>query len=320
MWMTISRKLKNRWDVYPTLKEVLSSTYNLSTSPFGITETGLQDFRGIKLIGDKDESVFLSVSLKDSDFSGSLWNSFQISEQGDSQVTIENVKFDGSTFKNEYFCDEMFGMGAHFISCSFANCVYKGVDFVGAKLQGCDFSNIKKNIRLNFIYCTLIENCRFQGEIHKAMFGISPLKECSFKGKLYDCIFYGVDKTPNNGGIVPPEEVDNRMDTIDFSQAEVISCSFRDFCYLDKVKPSPQNCLVKITNEFYLKLRELIEQEPLAKDREELLQYTSLFCQPSPSIPYNIYHPEYFESDSELGHKWYNFICHSAEETNCRIK
>ena len=76
--MAISIKLKKRWDVYPTLQEVLTATQNLSVSPFGTTiDDDLQDFRGIKLIG-KGECI--NVSLSNSDFSGSLWQNFQIAE------------------------------------------------------------------------------------------------------------------------------------------------------------------------------------------------------------------------------------------------
>ncbi|GJH40400.1 hypothetical protein RCZ04_09500 [Capnocytophaga sp. HP1101] len=50
--MPISIKLKKRWDIYPTLQDVLTATQNLSVSPFGTTlDDELQDFRGIKLIG-----------------------------------------------------------------------------------------------------------------------------------------------------------------------------------------------------------------------------------------------------------------------------
>ena len=51
--MAISIKLKKRWDAYPALQDVLAATKNLSVSPFGLTEEGLQDFRGIKLIGER---------------------------------------------------------------------------------------------------------------------------------------------------------------------------------------------------------------------------------------------------------------------------
>lgn len=53
--MAISIKLKRRWDEYPALQDVLTATKNLSVSPFGLTEEGLQDFRGIKPIGKIEE-------------------------------------------------------------------------------------------------------------------------------------------------------------------------------------------------------------------------------------------------------------------------
>ncbi len=76
--MPIPLKFKKRWEIYPTLQDVLTATQNLSVSPFGTTiDDDLQDFRGIKLIG-KGECI--NVSLNNSDFSGSLWQNFQIAE------------------------------------------------------------------------------------------------------------------------------------------------------------------------------------------------------------------------------------------------
>nr|DAJ64945.1 MAG TPA: hypothetical protein [Caudoviricetes sp.] len=54
--MPIPAKLKKRWDIYPTLEDVLSATQNLSVSPFGTTENGLLDFRGIKLDSGLDKN------------------------------------------------------------------------------------------------------------------------------------------------------------------------------------------------------------------------------------------------------------------------
>ena len=94
--MAISTKLKKRWDVYPTLQELLTATQNLSVSPFGLTEEGLQDFRGIKLIGERVQvplrngymweniSKPLHISLSYADFSGSVWQYFAIEETDDS--------------------------------------------------------------------------------------------------------------------------------------------------------------------------------------------------------------------------------------------
>ena len=75
-------------------------------------------------------------------------------------------------------------------------------------LKDCRFTQIKKNIRLKFNSCKLLENCLFSGEIHKALFWYSNLKNCTFEGLLYDCSFYGAEKTGDlrKGEIIPPEK------------------------------------------------------------------------------------------------------------------
>ncbi len=47
--MRLPRALKQHWQQYPTLRAPLRATENLSHSPFGQTEDGLADFRGIRL-------------------------------------------------------------------------------------------------------------------------------------------------------------------------------------------------------------------------------------------------------------------------------
>ena len=42
--------------MYPTMEGVLSATQNLSVTPFGTTENGLMDFRGIKLDSGLDKN------------------------------------------------------------------------------------------------------------------------------------------------------------------------------------------------------------------------------------------------------------------------
>ena len=61
--MPIPAKLKKRWDIYPTLEDVLSATQNLSVSPFGTTENGLLDFRGIKLESGLDKNYAQTYEL-----------------------------------------------------------------------------------------------------------------------------------------------------------------------------------------------------------------------------------------------------------------
>ena len=331
--MAISIKLKKRWDAYPALQDVLAATKNLSVSPFGLTEEGLQDFRGIKLIGERAQvplrngykweniSQPLHTSLSYADFSGSVWQYFAIEETEDFTPVIDHVIFDESVFQLSAYA--ICGNGATFLSCSFAGCKYKWGEFIGAMLKDCRFTQIKKNVRLKFNSCKLLEDCLFSGEIHKALFWHSSLKNCTFEGTLYDCSFYGVEKITDlrKGEIIPPENVDNRMDGVDFSKADIIMCNFWSFCYLDKVKPSKNNCVFKVTDEFYSCLLSVIENSdsPL---KEELIKEAKSDFAPHPTTPYEVIHPKDFlyPEKAELAQALYDLVCEAAEATGCRVK
>lgn len=215
------------------------------------------------------------------------------------------------------------GNGATFLSCSFAGCKYKWGEFIGATLKDCRFTQIKKNVRLKFNSCKLLEDCLFSGEIHKALFWYSNLKNCTFEGLLYDCSFYGAEKTGDlrKGEIIPPENVDNRMDGVDFSKADIIMCSFWSFCYLDKVKPSKNNCIFKVTDEFHNYLLSIIENSdsPL---KEELIKEAKSDFAPHTTTPYEVAHPKDFlyPEKAELSQQLYDFVCKAAEATGCRVK
>ena len=331
--MAISIKLKKRWDVYPALQDVLAATKNLSVSPFGLTEEGLQDFRGIKLVGERAQvplrngymweniSKPLHTSLSYADFSGSVWQYFAIEETDDFTPVIDHVIFDESMFELSAYA--ICGNGATFLSCSFAGCKYKWGDFIGATLKDCRFTQIKKNIRLKFNSCKLLEDCLFSGEIHKALFWHSSLKNCTFEGALYDCSFYGVEKITDlrKGEIIPPENVDNRMDGVDFSKADIIMCNFWSFCYLDKVKPSKNNCVFKVTDKFHNCLLSIIKNSdsPL---KEELIKEAKSDFAPHAATPYKVAHPKDFlyPEKAELAQALYDLVCEAAEATGCRVK
>ena len=331
--MAISIKFKKRWDVYPALQDVLAATKNLSVSPFGLTEEGLQDFRGIKLIGERAQvplrngymweniSKPLHTSLSYADFTGSVWQYFAIEETADFTPVIDHVIFDESVFELSVYA--ICGNGATFLSCSFAGCKYKWGDFIGATLKDCRFTQIKKNVRLKFNRCKSLENCLFSGEIYKALFWYSNLKDCTFEGTLYDCSFYGAEKAGDlrKGEIIPPENVDNRMDGLDFSKADIIMCNFWSFCYLDKVKPSKNNCVFKVTDEFYSCLLSVIENSdsPL---KEELIKEAKSDYAPHPTTPYEVIHPKDFlyPEKAELAQALYDLVCEAAEATGCRVK
>ena len=113
------------------------------------------------------------------------------------------------------------------------------------------------------------------------------------------------------------------MDGLDFSKADIIMCSFQSFCYLDKVKPSKNNCVFKVTDEFHNCLLTAIESSdsPL---KEKLIEYAKLFYAPHTTTPYEVVHPNNFSfkhpEETELSQQLYDFVCKAAEATGCRVK
>lgn len=98
--------------------------------------------------------------------------------------------------------------------------------------------------------------------------------------------------------------------------------SFAD-CYLDRVKPSPNNCLVHCTEAFFDKLCELVEAK--ASDDEMIMRYAKAFYRSHPRTPYTFAHPKDFTNPKEpesfvFAQRLYDLVCEAAEATNCRIK
>ena len=113
------------------------------------------------------------------------------------------------------------------------------------------------------------------------------------------------------------------MDGVDFSKADIIMCSFQSFCYLDKVKPSKNNCVFKVTDEFHNYLLTAIESSGSSL-KERLIEYAELFYAPHTTTPYEVAHPNNFSfknpEEAELSQQLYDFVCKASEATGCRVK
>jgi len=89
------------------------------------------------------------------------------------------------------------------------------------------------------------------------------------------------------------------------------------------VKPSKNNCVFKVTDEFHNYLLTAIESSdsPL---KEKLIEYAKLFYAPHTTTPYEVAHPNNFSfkhpEEAELSQQLYNFVCKAAEATGCRVK
>ena len=325
--MPIPTKLKKRWDVYPTLQDVLTATHNLSQSPFGLTEDGLHDFRGIKLQMPSDSVYYenheLPVSLHRADFSGSTWENVSLTTADDAQPCIVfDCLFDESKHYNSLSSFSRIC----FENCSFHACTFKHFYFAGS-LKNCRITGIKKNNSKLEFGCDFISDCLFEGEMRKLKFWGSPLDNCTFKGTLYDCSFEGLNINSDKWkqGYVSPDEVDNRFNNLDCTEAEFIMCTFHSFCYLDRVKPSSNNCLVHITDEFFAELNRLIASQADADLTGKLLDWARLFYRPHIQIPYKFAHPDDFVHANKpetipFARQLYDFVCQAAEATGCRVR
>lgn len=275
--MAIPRKLKQRWEAYPTLKEVLKATKNLSVSPFGKTEEGLTDFRGIQLVAPKvedlkkqlpkTETIFRDSALKDADFSGSLWFDVSLDHSDDDKyMEIENVRFTGSKFDG-YYSRRL----ASVINCDFDSCVFKGLYFYDAK--NCRFTNMKKSSRLEF-NSGEVENCLFGGYIYKARFHHTTVKNSKFVGTLYDGRF---DSESNTQFV--------KWENVDATEANFVICSVWNHDF-SELYTSPSNCVMKLTEAFYERAIANAKAHPTMA--EALEKQVEMWLKPHPTTPYEI--------------------------------
>lgn len=331
--MPIPASLKKRWHTLGNTRQILAATQNLTISPFDRTEDGLLDFRGIQLIGDERSQEEIAKLppiaqfpaglliphrgvLRDADFSGSQWSDVSVAHQNDGEtMRFDNVRFNGSTFKAKNAAN-FGGLGAHLVACDFDGCAFpKNIAFTRATLQNCRFTRIKKSSRLTFLH-SLLENCTFEGDIHKADFDATPMKNCTFSGSLKDCFFRGEFSLAKQDAQTP-------LENADFSQAELLVCTIANYDF-STAKPSPSNCIVRQTQPFYEALANLIRQQKTAHANRLLEEAED--CLPHPQTPYGVFHADQLATlspkhyDAETSRLFYDCVCQAAEATGCRVK
>ena len=87
------------------------------------------------------------------------------------------------------------------------------------------------------------------------------------------------------------------------------------------MKPSENNCVFKLTDEFHNCLLSIIENSnsPL---KEELIKEAKSDFAPHTTTPYRVAHPKDFlyPEEAELTQALYDFVYEAAEATGCRVK
>jgi uncharacterized protein YjbI with pentapeptide repeats len=326
-------ELKKRWNIFSDSEEVFRKTRKFSVSPFGRTEEGLLDFRGLpltsSLIIENDPgagwcSEAHRADISDADFSESSWQGFDLEHS-----TLERCRFSKAKFVGNLFFRE-----TCFTGCVFEDCSFRDVRFVDSKIEKTHFRKlkVKTSKQLNFI-AAKIDGCSFEGTMRKISFSmgaVSSISHTSFSGTLTDCTFWGhpevilLDAEKGIYGKIPPSEVDNRMDGVDFSKASLILCSISNsYCYLDKViPPAPENnCIALLNAAFYDRLTDLLTQEMPPALAEEAVSFTELFFKPHVCTPYGVMGPHDFVKDfgEDGARRFYELFLRAAIETGVKV-
>jgi uncharacterized protein YjbI with pentapeptide repeats len=205
--------LIERWDP--------SFPANLDGAPFGYTDEGYKDFRGLPYV--KYEKIYCSgffkLDLSYADFSG---------------VSLKNLEFIDCRFTGANFSDIY---EAH---CSFFGCVYKKCSFkkaiVGIRtsryedcvFEECDFRAADFS---NAVYRkTLFLNNRF-GNSHMNATGFW---DCKFLGVLYGVTFHG-DYMYESEYERFGRPNDTGLHNVDFMDAHLQMVGFDDHCGLENI-------------------------------------------------------------------------------------
>ncbi|HRF82549.1 MAG TPA: pentapeptide repeat-containing protein, partial [Flavobacteriales bacterium] len=193
----------------------------ISESPFGMTEDGLLDFRGLQF-GQRVE--LLRVEFKAADFSKAQFKDARIGLS-----TFTDSLWEKSDFRG------LVESGSKYIRCRFTNCAingsfigYKGTHFDTCFFKGCNFKRTSF-IRPEFDDC-IFDNNNFNG---CDFFG-SSFERCEFNGVLKDVRLRGGFPLPDFESKYGKSRP-NKMLNVSFKNADLIEMTYSDRCDLSTV-------------------------------------------------------------------------------------
>lgn len=266
------RTLKSRWFENNDAKKALDGIKLIfknggmlknEHSPFGLTEDGLIDFRGIDLRQQQIKKINVqNIDLSQSQFVNS-W--------------IEDSVFENANFENVDF-SEMSEHGNQFHKVRFSNCKfnYAAIGYKGSQYEDCLFekSNFTKAIftRGEFTKSQLID-CKLKG----IDFNASSFENCSFVGKLEDVWFRGGYAYPSDNTNFGKAKK-NQMKNVSFSNAILEGVNFSNGCDLSTVQlPSTNNYILFDNWKKRLEHLKKVIKEWAAPQREEAEIFSNTF-------------------------------------------
>jgi uncharacterized protein YjbI with pentapeptide repeats len=273
-----------------------------SSKPFQQSQFGshgdLLDFRGYSPQDFSSSSGAYTIEntrAKKVDLSGSRF----------STVNFFACKFVECVFDEVVFEeDTRFWRQCEFIDCTFLNATFSNCAFNDVTFLRCTFKGTKWKTKNVFSVCTF-QNCTLSSNIKNIDFSDANFDNSKFVGVLENVTFLGWSNVPEKYCIdgewidIPIECLPNKMNGIDFSEAELILCNFSQYCHLENIKPplTDNNCAFHITEEFYNTFTSIIE-EKWKKTKptyyENGIFFANVFYKPDPRLPAAIAHKDNF--------------------------
>lgn len=265
--------LKDRWIVNDNAKKALGEikllfrnggTLKNEHSPFGLTEDGLIDFRGI----DLSQQKIRKIKLKNIDFSHSQFSHSRIEDSVFETVYFDNVDFTDISEQGNLFYE------VKFFKCKFN---LAGLGYDGSQYRHCSFekSSFKKSVFIRGEFSkTQFIDCKLKG----VDFNASSFNECSFVGKLEDVWFRGGYAFPSDDTNFGKAKK-NQMRNVSFSGAILEGVNFSNECDLSTVQLPDTNNYILFDNwkKRLEHLNEVIKEWPTSQRTEaEIFSFSFL--------------------------------------------
>ena len=196
--------------------------FEVTESPFGVTEDSRLDLRGFRMPGNPQ---LRRVTFRPTDFGAASMK----------RVWLERCSFSDSSFIGADF-HGVKEHGSDFTNCLFTNCSFRAaaIGYRGSRFVKCVFDRVNFNraifVRPEFDDC-VFDHCKLDG----CDFNASSFEKSCFIGELYDVWF--------RGGFASPDDVAkhgrpraNQMVGVSFEKALLSDLTFSDGCELASVK------------------------------------------------------------------------------------
>lgn len=225
------KQLGTRWQIAAgkdfvdrlTLMGRSGNGFSVSESPFGVTEDGLLDLRGLRIT---EKAELRRVAFSHADFGAASWKGAWLE-----RCTFTNAKFDGAGFQ------KIAEHGNEFIDCSFLKSSFReaALGYKGSSFQRCTFDGVDFNravfVRPEFDGCAFyhckLDGCDLNG---------SSFEQCRFVGSLRNVWFRGGFAHPNDVSRYGQPRA-NQMTDVSFESACLRDVTFSNGCNLASVKP-----------------------------------------------------------------------------------